>query len=169
MCDMDIILTTLLKDALPGLLPTITNIANASKTQKVFPSSWKIALVKPLLKKLGLELIESNNRPVSNLPFLSKVVEKCVLRRFNMHCKRHDIIPNYQSAYRANYSCEMELVKIMDDILWLMEKQEVVPLMQIDLSAAFDTVDHNLLLAVLRKKFSIDQVTLKWFSSYPRP
>ena len=75
MCDVDITPTTLLKDALPGLLPTITKIANASITQVVFPSSWKIALVKPLLKKLGLDLIESNYRPVSNLPFLSKVVE----------------------------------------------------------------------------------------------
>ena len=54
----------------------------------------------------------------------------------------------------------------MDDILWSMEKQEVVPLVAINLSAAFDTVDHDLLLAVLRKKFGIDQVALKWFRSY---
>ena len=168
-CNMDIILTTLLKDALPGILATITNIVNASMTQGVFPSSCKIALVKPLLKKLGLELIESNYRPVSNLPSLSKVVEKCVLRRFNKHCKRYDLMPNYQSAYWANYSCEIAIVKIMDDILWSMEKQEVVPLITIDLSAAFDTVDHDLLLAVLRKKIGIDHVALKQFSSYLRP
>ena len=63
----------------------------------------------------------------------------------------------------------MALFKMMDDILWSMEKQEVVPLTAIDLSAAFDTIDHKLLLAVLRKKIGIDQVTLKWFSSYLRP
>ena len=168
MCDMDIIPTTLLKDALPGLLPTITKIANASMTQGVFLSSWKIALVKPLLKKLSLKLIESNYRPVHNLPFLSKVVEKCLLRRFNKHCEKYDLMPDYQAAYQANYSCETVLVKIMDNILWSMEKQEVVPLIAIDLSAAFETVDHDLLLAVLRKKFGIDQVTLKWFRSYLR-
>ena len=79
MCDMDIILTTLLKDALPGLLPTITKIASASMIQGVFLSSWKIALVKPLLKKLGLELIESNYRPVNTLPFFVKSGRKmCV-------------------------------------------------------------------------------------------
>ena len=133
--------------------------------QGVFLSSWKVALVKPLLKKLGLELIESNYRPVNNLPFL---LEKCVLRRFNKHCERYDLMPDYQSAYQANYSCETALVKIMDDILWSMEKQEVVPLVAIDLNAAFDTVDHDLLLAVLRKKFGIDQVALKWFRSYLR-
>ena len=117
---------------------------------------------------MGLELIEANYRPVSNLPFLSKVVEKCVLKRFNKHCKKYELMPDYQLAYRANYSCETALVKIMDDILWSMENQEVVPLIAIDLSAAFDTVDHDLLLAVLRKKLGMDQVTLKWFRSYLR-
>ena len=91
-----------------------------------------------------------------------------MLRRFNKHCERNDLMPDYQSAYQANYSCETALVKIMDDIMWSMEKQEVVPLVAIDLSAAFDTVDHDLLLAVLRKKFGIDQVALKWFRSYHR-
>ena len=56
----------------------------------------------------------------------------------------------------------------MDDIFWSMEKHEVVPLIAVDLCAAFDTVDHDLLLAVLRKKFGIDQVALKWFRSYLR-
>ena len=56
----------------------------------------------------------------------------------------------------------------MDDIFWSKENQEVVPLIAIDLSAAFDTVDHDLLLAVLRKKFGMDQVTLTWFRSYLR-
>ena len=92
-----------------------------------------------------------------------------MLRRSNKHCERYDLMPDYQSTYQANYSCEMALVKIMDDILWSMEKQEVVPLIAINLSAAFDTVGHNLLLAVLRKQFGIDQVTLKWFSSCLRP
>ena len=99
MCDMDIIPTTLLKEALPGLLPMITKIGNASMTQGVFPLSWKMVIVKPLLKKLGLELFESSYRPVSNLPFLSKVVEKCVLLRFNKHCEKYELMPDYQSAY----------------------------------------------------------------------
>ena len=72
MCDMDIIPTTLLKEALPGLLPMITKIVNASMTEGLFPLSWKMAIVRPLLKKLGLELVESNYRPVSNLPFCQK-------------------------------------------------------------------------------------------------
>ena len=72
MCDMDSIPTTLLKKALPGLLSMITKIVNASMTQGVFPLSWKMAIVRPLLKKSGLELVESNYKLVSNLSFYQK-------------------------------------------------------------------------------------------------
>ena len=58
-------------------------------------------------------------------------------------------MPDYQSAYRANFSCETALLKLTDDLLWAMEHQEVTPLVAIDFSAAFNTVDHDLLLSVL--------------------
>ena len=83
---------------------------------------WKITIIRPLLKKLGLTLIHSNYRPVSNLPFLSKVVEKVIQDQFRSHCANHRLIPDYQSAYHANYSCETALLKIVNDILWTMER-----------------------------------------------
>ena len=82
-----------------------------------------------------------NYRPVSNLSFLSKVLEKAVLKQF----------PEYQSAYRQGFSCKTALVKLTNDILWAMEHQKVTAMMAIDLSAAFDTVDHDILLEVLQK------------------
>ena len=115
----------------------------------IFASKWKTAIVHPILKKAGLDLILSNFIPVSNLSFISKVVEKLVLAQFNKHCSIHSLIPNYQSAYRANYSCEAALTKIVNDILWAMEHQKVTSLVAIDLSAAFGTVDHDILLSVL--------------------
>ena len=78
---------------------------------------WKVAIIRPLLKKLGLTLIHSNYRPVSNLSFLSKVVERGVLDQFRSHCVNHRLIPDYQCAYHANYSCETTLLKIVNDIL----------------------------------------------------
>ena len=105
----------------------------------------------------------------TNLPFLSKVVEKSVLLRFNRHCNENNLLPSYQSAYRANFSCETALLKLTDDLLWAMEHQEVTPLVAIDLSATFDTVDHNLLLSILSKKFRVVDKALKWFDSYLRP
>ena len=91
-----------------------------------------------------MELTSTSYHPVSNLPFLSKVVEKSVLLRFNRHCNENNLMPSYQSAYRANFSCETTLVKLTDDLLWAMEHQEVTPLVAIDLSATFDTVDHDM-------------------------
>ena len=85
-CELDFLPTLLLKKALPYVINTITNIKDVSLVQGVFPDSWKMAIIRPLLKKLGLELITSNYGPVSNLPFLSKVLEKIVLARYNNHC-----------------------------------------------------------------------------------
>ena len=120
-------------------------------------------------KKVGMNLINTSYHPVSNLPFLSKVVEKSVLLRFNRHCNKNNLMPDYQSAYRANFSCKTALLKLTDDLLWSMEHQEVTPLVAIDLSAAFDTVDHDLLLSILSKKFGVVDKALKWFDSYLRP
>ena len=116
-----------------------------------------------------MELTNTSYHPVSNLPFLSKLAEKSVLLRFNRHCNENNLMSNYQSAYRANFSCETALLKLTDDLLWAMEHQEVTPLVAIDSSAAFDTVDHDMLLSILSKKFGAVNKALKWFDAYLRP
>lgn len=168
-CEMDIMPTKILKQILVSLLEIITKIINCSLRQGVFVSSWKRAVVRPLLKKSGLDLIYKNYRPVSNLVFLSKVLEKAALQQFSRHCDTHSLLPDYQSAYRAGYSCETALVKLMNDLLWAMEHQEISALMAIDLSAAFDTVDHDVLLDVLKVNFGVQDNALRWFDSYLRP
>ena len=117
----------------------------------VFAKNWKVAAIKPLLKKIGLDLIPQNYCPVSNLSFLGKVLECCVLNQFDQHCNKYSLMPEYQSAYRKNFSCETALVKIINDCLWNMENQQVTSIVAIDLSAAFDTVDHQILIDVLNK------------------
>ena len=82
------------------------------------------------------------------MSFLSKLLEKCALVRFNNHCKENDLMPLYQSAYREHHSCETALVRLTNDLLWNMEMQWVMALVAIDLSAAFNTVDHTVLLKV---------------------
>ena len=79
------------------------------------------------------------------------MVEKAALEQMNNHCEQHNIILDYQSAYRANYSCETALVKLVNDVLWCYENKEAMQIVAIDLSAAFDMVDHDLLLSVLQK------------------
>ena len=112
-----------------------------------------MALVKPLLKKLVLELLLSNYQPVSILTFLSKVLEKYALNQLKAHSEAYGLMPTYQSAYRPNFSCKTTLLKLTNDLLWTMEHQRVSALVAINLRAAFDTVDHDILLNVLGNKF----------------
>ena len=114
-------------------------------------------------------MICKNYRPVSNLSFLSKILEKCALLQFDNHCTVHNLLLGYQSAYREHFSCETGLVKLMDDILWNMEVQEITAVVVIDLSLALDTVDHDVLLQVLNNRFGLDGNTLDWIDSYLRP
>ena len=84
-------------------------------------SHGKTSIVKPLLKKIGLDLIFKNYRPVSSL------VEKCMLLQFNEHCSLNSLLPLYQSAYRKFYSCKTSLLKLADNFLNEMEKSECLP------------------------------------------
>ena len=110
-----------------------------------------------------------NYRPVSNLQFISKIVEKVTLDQFILHCNNNSLLPNYKSAYRKYYSCETSLVKLVNDILWAMEKQLVTVVDILDLSATFDTVDHDLLLEVLEKQYGIVGTARQWYTSYLKP
>ena len=91
------------------------------------------------------------------------MVEKVVLTQFNKDCSTHKLIPDYQSACRANFIWETALAKIVNVILWPMEHQKFTSLVAINLSAAFDMVNHNILLSVLEKKFGIHDTCLTWF------
>ena len=105
--------------------------------------------------KISTGTDETNYRPVSNLGFISKIGEKVTLEQFTKHCNRNSLLPEYQSAYRKNHSCKTSPIKLVNDILWGMEKQLVTAVVILDLSAAFNVVDHDLLLEVLEKQFGI--------------
>ena len=81
------------------------------------------ALVHPLIKFTSKDTTNNNYRPVSNLPFISKVAEKCTLQQFSYHCNIYNLLPEYLSAYRQNLSCETSLLKLTNDTLWGMEKR----------------------------------------------
>ena len=168
-CALDIMPTARLKEVLGTILPSLTYIVNKSLAQGEFYTNWKEALVKPLVKNRILGTTLTNYRPVSNLQFISKIVEKVTLDQFTQHCNRNSLLLNYQSAYRQHHSCETSLVKLVNDILWAMEKQLVTVVVILDLSAAFDTVDHDLLLEVLESRFGIVGTARKWYTSYLKP
>ena len=123
-CELDVMPPKIMKQIIPSIITLITNLINNSLENGIFANNWKTDIIKPLLKKAGLDLICKNYRPVSNLSFLSKVLKKCALLQFNNHCTANNLLPDYQSAYSEHLSCETALVKLMDDILWNVEEQK---------------------------------------------
>ena len=97
-CELYALPTRLLKECIKDLLPTITNLVNLSLWDGVFASEWKNSIKRPFLKKSNLDPIPSNYCPVSNLSFLSKLIEKCAMDHVNEHCNLHKLLSDYQSA-----------------------------------------------------------------------
>lgn len=148
------------------LLPVLTRIINLSLQTGHFPLAWKEALVHPLLKKYGLEATFKNFRPVSNLPFVSKLTERAVSDQVHVHMVTNDLYPSAQSSYRRNHSTETALLKVKNDLLMNMNKQHVSLLVLLDMSAAFDTVDHGIMLERLSSKLGLSGTVISWFQSY---
>ena len=165
-CDMDAIPTWILKDHIDLLLSTITRIVNLSLETSTFPSQFKSAVVKPLLKKATLDSENLENyRPVSNLTFVSKIIEKIVATRLNEYLDKHNLSVKYQSAYKKFHGTETALLKVQNDILHTLDNKNAVFLVLLDLSAVFDPIDHNILLSRLESNV-VKGPALQWISSY---
>ena len=165
-CLLDPVLTNILKDCLDELLPVLSTTINLQLESGFFPDIWKESVVTPLLKKQGLDLVFKNIRPISNLSFVSKLAERVAADQIQSYLNEHDLFPSLQSAYRRHHSTETALIKVKNDILMNMENQKVTLLVLLDLSAAFDTVDHRILLDRLQFDFGISGSALNWIESY---
>ena len=123
--------------------------------------------VTPILKKSSLDKeVFKNYRPVSNLNFISKILERVVAAKLHTHLDEAGLMTASQSAYRKHHSTESALLNIHNDILLNMAKGSVTALTLLDLSAAFDTIDHTILLDRLNGYYGISELALGWFKSY---
>ena len=166
-CELDPLPTWLLKECKAELVPLITDIVNMSLRESMFPKSLITALIRPLLKKTGIDSdILKKFRPISNLTFISKVIEKVISGRLNEHLINNSLFDSLQSAYRDKYSTETALIKVQNDILSALDAGSSAILLMLDLSAAFDTIDHDILLSRLCNVYGITSDALDWFRSY---
>ena len=160
-CVLDPIPPQILKKRISSLSPVLTKITNKWLSNGVFPTSLKVARVKHLIKNPNLDPEQLKNYwHVSNLPTLSKIIEKLVVTQIKYHGLVHGLDEKIQSAYKGGHSTETALLRLKNDMLM------AVILVLLDLSAAFDTIDNEIMCSRLERLLGLSKKTLAWFRSY---
>ena len=161
-CLLDPWPTFLIKECSDILLPSITKLVNCSLMEGCVPDGFKTAVVSPLIKKATLPADDFKiYHPVSGLSFISKLVERVVAKQLLEHIHVHSLDNPYQSAYKTGHSTETALLSIKNEVHLSLSRGKPTALILLDLSAAFDTIDHSTLLQCLQTWFGIAW----WFSS----
>lgn len=166
-CCLDILPSNFFKTVFHCIAPDVLQIINTSLQTGEFPQTLKTAVIKPLLKKPNLDASTiSNYRPISNLPFLGKIIERVVFEQIQAFMMQNNLFNSFQSGFRPQHSTETVLIKVLNDIRRNTDAGKSSVLLLLDLSAAFDTVDHNILLSRLEQWVGLTDTVLQWFTSY---
>ena len=164
-CLLDPIPSNLLPHCIDSIAPIITRIVNLSLSSGVFSKQLKSALVKPLLKKSNLDPNDLKNyHPISNLSL--KLIKRVIAACLSSHLSSHNLMSKLQSAYRKFHSSETALLCVQNDILASLDAGHSAALLLLDLSAAFDTIDHSILTYRLQHWFGISSTALNLLSSF---
>ena len=164
---VDVLPVCLLRSSVDVFAPIFAHMANLSFTDSRFPVAFKTAQVLPLLKKPTLDKQQlSNYRPISNLSTASKVIERLVLERLRPHLMTSLNFSQLQSAYRHGHSTETALLRVLDSVYAKADHKRATLLVGLDISAAFDTIDHHVLINRLQHTFGVTGAALNWLQSY---
>ena len=153
-----------LKLALNVIAPSVTHINNSSIPSGTFSINFKRAKLIPVYKKDSVH-DRNNYRPISNLPMISKPLDRHVAKSHLGYLTTNNLIHRNQSAYRPHHSCETALLNLADNWLKAMDSRKLVRSVQLDLSKVFDLVDHDLLLSKI-EKYHVTNTSQEWFKSY---
>jgi len=153
-----------LKLASPAIIGSLTHICNLSILTGTFPSKWKEARIVPIYKG-GPKDKCANYRPISILPILSKILEKHVFVCMYQYLVEHNLLLNTQYGFRKDHSCQTALIELTEKIYRAIHEGKVFGAAQLDLSKAFDLVNHNLMIEKL-KLYQCGDDAIKWVQSY---
>ena len=154
----------ILKDSSPVIAPIITSLINNSFTLSSFTLPWKKAEIVPILKSGGSEE-PASTRPISLLPILSKVCERAAHLQFTNFLDSNNVIHHLQSGNRKLHSTESALLHFTDELLNNMDQKKISVVVLLDMSKAFDSIRHDLMLRKLRKS-GVFESACAWFESY---
>ena len=162
--ELDSIPSKLLIENLDSILPSLTDLFSSSLASGIFPQCFKSVLVTQILKKRCLDHNDLNNyRPIFNLCFIAKILEKLVLSQVSSYLNSHNLYDTCQSAYRPGHSTETALLKVVSDLFLSLNKGNISVLALLDFSSAFDTIDHPILVHRLHTDFGFTDAVLQWF------
>jgi hypothetical protein len=165
-CAEDPIPAKLMQQSLDILLPVLTKLVNMSLQQGSI-DGIKESILDPLLKKLGLDIDQYKNfRPVNNLLFLSKLIERAAGNQMDDHMTVNNLHEPSQFAYKLHHNTEMMMLGVTDEVLRGFDEGQATVIIFLDLSAAFDTIDVEKVLEILDVEIGIGGVALKWFRSF---
>ena len=163
---LDPIPTTLLHQIANTVAPPLLKICSQSMATGIVPNDFKKAIITPILKNSNLDSLNiSNYRPISNLSIHSKTLERIVASQLTEHLDTNNILHPLQSAYTLRKSTETAMTKITSDLMYSLDNIHGTILVLLDMSAAFDTLDHKILINRLMS-IGITGTALKWFESY---
>ncbi len=166
-CLLDPVPTKLLKELLPVAEELFLDIINSSLSLCHVPKPFNLAVIKPLINKPKPDPCELENyRPISSLPFMSNVLEKVVYAQLRSFLQKNYIYEEFQSGFRPHHSTEAALVKITNYLLLESDQACISLLVLLDLSAAFDIIDHDIVIDRLQNYTGIQRLALRWFRSY---
>ena len=154
----------ILKDGKTTIAPYLTQIVNLSYKLNIFPDSMKVAVIKPLHKKEDINII-GNYRPISLLPILSKIFEKSATNQLIKYLEENNLLASNQHAYRKGHSTTTCLAEVLNRVHKLVDQKKNCAIVSLDLSKAFDSINHDLLLNKLLK-LKLSGPSVLWIKSY---